>query len=164
MTPHPHWRVEIHKWGFGVGIRSWGWQAKCWVAAVVSDSVMLWIAARQAPVSTGFSRQEYWSGLPCPPPGGLPRDHTRVSDVSCAGRQVLYHKHHLGSPHESGALMNRISALIKEAWQSSFALLAHEDTESVTGWRTPTKIQLCVATLTLDFQPPALWATHFFCL
>ena len=26
----------------------------------------------QAPLSMGFSRQEYWSGLPCPPPGGLP--------------------------------------------------------------------------------------------
>ena len=31
-----------------------------------------WTAARQAPLSMGFSRQEYWSGLPCPPPGGLP--------------------------------------------------------------------------------------------
>ena len=28
--------------------------------------------AHQAPLSMGFSRQEYWSGLPCPPPGGLP--------------------------------------------------------------------------------------------
>ena len=30
-----------------------------------------WTVARQAPVSMGFSRQEYWSGLPCPPPGNL---------------------------------------------------------------------------------------------
>ena len=28
--------------------------------------------ACQAPLSIGFSRQEYWSGLPCPPPGDLP--------------------------------------------------------------------------------------------
>ena len=28
--------------------------------------------ARPAPLSMGFSRQEYWSGLPCPPPGHLP--------------------------------------------------------------------------------------------
>ena len=28
--------------------------------------------ARQAPLSMGFSRQEFWSGLPCPPPGDLP--------------------------------------------------------------------------------------------
>ena len=30
-----------------------------------------WTAAREAPPSLGFSRQEYWSGLPCPPPGDL---------------------------------------------------------------------------------------------
>ena len=33
---------------------------------------ILWTVVPQAPLSTGFSRQEYWSGLPCPPPGGLP--------------------------------------------------------------------------------------------
>ena len=31
-----------------------------------------WSVAHQAPRSMGFSRQEYWSGLPCPPPGDLP--------------------------------------------------------------------------------------------
>ena len=34
--------------------------------------VILCAVARQAPLSMGFSRQEYWSGLPCPPPGDLP--------------------------------------------------------------------------------------------
>ena len=34
--------------------------------------VTLWIVAHQAPLSMGFSRQEYWSGLLCPPPGDLP--------------------------------------------------------------------------------------------
>ena len=29
-------------------------------------------AARRTPLSMGFSGQEYWSGLPCPPPGDLP--------------------------------------------------------------------------------------------
>ena len=32
----------------------------------------LWTVARQASQSMGFFRQEYWSGLPCPPPGDLP--------------------------------------------------------------------------------------------
>ena len=32
----------------------------------------LWTAACQTPLSMGFSRQEYWSGLPCRPPGNLP--------------------------------------------------------------------------------------------
>ena len=31
-----------------------------------------WTVACQAPLSTGFSRQEYWNGLPFPPPGDLP--------------------------------------------------------------------------------------------
>ena len=31
-----------------------------------------WTLAHQASLSLGFSRQEYWSGLPCPPPGDLP--------------------------------------------------------------------------------------------
>ena len=32
----------------------------------------LWTVAQQVPQSMGFSRQEYWNGLPCPPPGDLP--------------------------------------------------------------------------------------------
>ena len=32
----------------------------------------LWPVARQAPLSMGFSRQEYWSGVPFAPAGGLP--------------------------------------------------------------------------------------------
>ena len=32
----------------------------------------LWTVAHQAPLSMGLSRQEYWSGLPFPPPGDLP--------------------------------------------------------------------------------------------
>ena len=31
-----------------------------------------WTVARRDPLSMGFSRQEYWSGLLCPPPGDLP--------------------------------------------------------------------------------------------
>ena len=34
--------------------------------------VTLRTVARQASLSMGFSRQEYWSGWPCPPPGDLP--------------------------------------------------------------------------------------------
>ena len=40
--------------------------------SVVSDPATLWTVACQAPLSTGFSRQEYWSGLPFPSPGDLP--------------------------------------------------------------------------------------------
>ena len=41
----------------------------CQVPSVVFISATLWTLARHAPLSIGFSRQAYWSGLPCPPPG-----------------------------------------------------------------------------------------------
>ena len=34
--------------------------------------VTLWTVVHKTPLSMGFSKQEYWSGLPCPPPGDLP--------------------------------------------------------------------------------------------
>ena len=46
-----------------------------------------WTVAHQAPPSMGFSRQEYWSGLPFPSPGDLPdlgiepRSHTLQADA-----------------------------------------------------------------------------------
>ena len=46
-----------------------------------SDSVTPWIVAHQAPLSTGFSRQEYWSGLPFPPRGDPPDPGTCVSCI-----------------------------------------------------------------------------------
>ena len=36
--------------------------------------------AHQTPLSMRFSRQEYWSGLPCPPPGDLP--HPEMKPMS----------------------------------------------------------------------------------
>ena len=37
----------------------------------MSDSAILWIVARQAPLSVGFPKHESWSGLPFPSPGDL---------------------------------------------------------------------------------------------
>ena len=44
----------------------------------------LWAVAHQASLSMGFLRQEYWSGLPCPPPGDLPCPgiQTQVSHIA----------------------------------------------------------------------------------
>ena len=44
----------------------------CSVTSVVSDSVILWIVAHQAPLSVGFSWQGYWRGLLCLPLEDLP--------------------------------------------------------------------------------------------
>ena len=45
----------------------------------------LWTVAHQAPLSMGFSRQEYWSGLPCPPPGDLPNPGIKPMSPALAG-------------------------------------------------------------------------------
>ena len=46
----------------------------------MSDSLrLLWTVACQAPLSMGFSRQEYWRGLPCPPPEDLPNPGIKLA-------------------------------------------------------------------------------------
>ena len=47
-------------------------KGKCVSCSVMSDSSIPWTVAHQAPLHTGFCRQEYWSELPFPPPGDLP--------------------------------------------------------------------------------------------
>ena len=52
--------------------------------------------ACQAPLSMGFSKQEYWSGLPCPPPGGLPNPGIETASPATpalqAGSLLLSHQ------------------------------------------------------------------------
>ena len=53
----------------------------------------LWTVASQAPLSIGFSRQEYWSELPFPSPGNFPNPGIKSESpfVSFIGRHILYH-------------------------------------------------------------------------
>ena len=55
----------------------------------VSLFAMLWTVALQAPLSMGFSRQGYWSGLLCPPPEDLPDlgiESTSLMSPALAGK------------------------------------------------------------------------------
>ena len=55
--------------------------------------VTLWTVACQAPLSIGFSRQEYLSGLPCPSPGDLPNPGIKpvsLTSPALADRFLLY--------------------------------------------------------------------------
>ena len=71
----------------------------CSVTSVISDSVIPWTVAHQTPLSMGFSRQEYWSGLPCLPPGNLPNlgieSKSPVSPILQVDSLLLSHQ---GSP------------------------------------------------------------------
>ena len=56
------------------------------VCSAMSDSFATsWTIARQAPLSMGFSRQEYWSGLSFPPPGDLPLSGIELTSSALAG-------------------------------------------------------------------------------
>ena len=54
--------------------------------SVVSDSTIPWTVACQAPLSTGFSRQENWSGLPFPSTEDLPDPGIEPRSPALAGR------------------------------------------------------------------------------
>ena len=59
----------------------------------VQFCVTLWTVVRQAPLSMGFSRQEYWSGLPCPLPGDLPKSGIKIASLASlalAGKLILF--------------------------------------------------------------------------
>ena len=61
---------------------------KCWSLRHVWDFVTPWTVAHRAPLSVGFSRQEYWSGLPFPSPRDLP--DPGIEPGCPALRQFLY--------------------------------------------------------------------------
>ena len=48
----------------------------------------LWTVFCQAPLPMGFSRQEYWSGLPCPPPGDLPDPWIKTASLMSPALQA----------------------------------------------------------------------------
>ena len=58
--------------------------------------VILWTVTCQAPLVMEFSRQAYWSGLPCPPPGDLPCLGIKLTSPALAGG--VFTTEPLGSP------------------------------------------------------------------
>ena len=59
-----------------------------------------WTVSCQTPLSMGFSRQEYWNGLPCPPPGDLPDPRIEpASPASHALQAILLTAESLGKPN-----------------------------------------------------------------
>ena len=75
------------------------WVPVCSVASVCPLFAILWTIACQAPLSMGFSRQEYWSELPCPPPGDLSDPGVEpTSPVSPALQADSLPLSHHGSP------------------------------------------------------------------
>ena len=60
------------EWGAISFSNAWKWKVKVKSLSRVRLLATPWTAAFQAPLPMGFSRQEYWSGVPLPSPGDLP--------------------------------------------------------------------------------------------
>ena len=56
------------------------------VVSRVRHFVTLWTVTHQAPLSMGFSRQDYWSGLPFPSPRDLPHPDIKPASPALTGR------------------------------------------------------------------------------
>ena len=121
MTGLRRWGIESQRHSLGVsslpGVRQprnltlppgkWKWSH-----SVVSDSLRpMDCSLHQASPSVGFSRQEYWSGLPFPPPGDLPNPGNRTQDSRIAGRDTLPSEP-LGKPLGNGNTTTFLAHLI----------------------------------------------------
>ena len=60
----------------------------------------LWTIACQVPLSVGFSRQDYWSGLPCPTPGDLPNLGIEPRSTAALALQWIFTAEPLGKPQK----------------------------------------------------------------
>ena len=71
-------------WNPGIyGSTTWKkWKVQVLVAHHVLLFVTPWTVAHQTPLSMGFSGQEYWSGVPFPPPGDLPDPGIELASLS----------------------------------------------------------------------------------
>ena len=86
----------------------------------------LWTVACQAPLSIGFCRQEYWSGLPCPSFRGSSqlREEPVSLRFTCFDRRALYHQHHLGSPSKEPEIGKTVlKAWPYQIWEISMRLM-----------------------------------------
>ena len=78
----------------------------------------LWTLACQAPLSMGFSRQEYWSKLLCPPPGDLPNPGIIIKLKNYKNK--ISHK----------------SSTFKKKWEDQTTLGSHSNSMTL-GWSCP---------------------------
>ena len=96
ICEHSDWMAG--SWVSGKSRLEWGWiiwitsfmlfsRIRCIIDTCMLSCVQffatLWTVAHPAPLSMGFPRQEYRSGLPFPPPGDLPKDQTWVPCNFC---------------------------------------------------------------------------------
>ena len=135
------------------GRRSWSLQLYllcCWEVTQSCPTFEIpWTVAHQALLSMGFSRQEYWSGLPCLPPGDLPNPGIELPSLTSpaladgffttsatweAHVYSVLHAHFLG--RSLGIQSSETSGCMSIAWEMFHSVMAKLQKEADSGVRT----------------------------
>ena len=122
-------------------------QPEC-VLSRFSIIVTLWTIACQAPLSMGVSRQECWSGLPCPPPGDLP--DPGIEPVSLVSPALAGRFFTTSSAWEAPS-SNQIAAQLTEKLEIAVFVLQIETSYSIMGAASETILS---PTILLPIQKP----------
>ena len=124
----------------------WKWKVKVKLLSRVQLLVTPWTAAYQAPLSMGFSRQEYWSGCPLPSPTSKPRSY----EIYCFYLFLLYSCQSSWKRHVPGTRMkqtwNRPEAApprwpVNQGVRELNVTLNHWDSEVVCFIKKQTNVQ-----------------------
>ena len=111
-----------------------GWKWKCKLLSHVQLFVTPSTVARQALLSMGFSRQEYWSGLPFPSPGKSARPRGLNLGL-LRGRQILSSLSHQGSSHGLTHTKGYYSAVKRNVTNACNS--TGESEKHHAGWKMP---------------------------
>ena len=131
-----------------------------------------WAIACQALLAIGFTRQEYWSGLPFPPPGDLPNPGIKPTCLvlSFIGRLIFYDYCHLGSLQHITSANKHSSSEWKNVWlpcSNNFYDFSKTSEYSTNSFTWPTRIdpQTQFPILFLPFHTPfvvvIVWTCHW---
>ena len=132
--------------------------SRVWVFATLGT------LARQAPLSMGFSRQEYWGGLPCPPLRDLPNpgmEPTSLMSPALAGG--CFATSHLGSPAGEGSDKLRDTHTHRHTHTNapkSFAIHLPLQTSSYAGSCSPLKKPSLFSPADLFLHQPSCRSPH----
>ena len=99
----------------------------------------------QAPLSMGFSRQEYWSGLPCPSPGDLPDSGIKLASLTSALAGSFFTTRVIWEAQEKGhsnAIVWKILRLKKMLWGELTCIISEACVCWILGKMVETRIHM----------------------
>ena len=116
-------KYPVFKLWYGMQRDEYQCQSVCMLSPeVMSNSATPWTATCQAPLSMGFPRQEYWSGLPFPSPGDLSNPVIEPTSPALAGGFFTTKPHSFSFTYQQLGLLRSCwgSHLFSEAFSTAF--------------------------------------------